>query len=291
MNRCRRKKLGVTLIEMTLVLGTIVLLIGFGIPAVRALVNSFHSESGVASLVNAALSSARAMAVQRQSYVGVRFQTTCAETANADEVLKAPQYAVFIIHDPEAAPEGTGYANGFRALEGIEPIKLPEAFAVMDLTVVDRTVAGNGSVDISELPMDASIDAVDESVFAERLRETTAFSIVFSPSGKLIIHEVRVWNRQGRRPSDATQSLDEVFNTPAQRANSGVRAMFGQDEVTVGAGLGPEYSRTNFVICDRAKLREAYRRGIPWSGCLQSLSARRVYVSPYTGALLFSESR
>jgi len=285
-----RKTLGVTLIEMTLVLATIVLLIGVGVPAVRALRNSFHSEGGVASLINAALSSARAMAVQRQSYVGVRFQTNCAETANTKAVLKSTQYAIFIIHDPDAAPEGTEYANGFRAMEGIEPIKLPEAFAVMDLTAVERTVTGNGTVTFSELPIDASIDALDEAGFSERLKETTAFSIVFSPSGKLVIHEVRVWNRHGRRPNDSSQSLDEVFNTPAQRANPDVRAMFCQDEVLTGSGLGPESSRTSFVICDRTKLREAYKDGAPWVGYLQRLSSQRIYVSPYTGELLSPDS-
>lgn len=279
------KTKGVTLIEMTLVIATIALLVGFSVPAVRALVNSFHSEGGVRSVINAALSSARAMAVQRQSYVGVRFQMA----ANPDDVLSAPQYLVFIVHDPDDAPHGTQYANGFRALEGIEPIKLPDLFGVMDLVRVERT--GSGSITISEQPFDADIESpVELSRFPIGLRDTTTFSIIFSPSGKLVVHEVRVWNRHGRRPGSGTQSPDEIFNSPAQVVNPDVRAMFYQDEFPPETGLGPEFSRTNFVIFDRAKLRDAHKRGAPWTNYLRGLSAERIYVSPYTGALISSKA-
>jgi Tfp pilus assembly protein FimT len=60
--RAHRAK-GLTLIEMTLVIATIALLVGFGVPAVRVLIHSFQSESGTRSMIGAALSSARAMAV------------------------------------------------------------------------------------------------------------------------------------------------------------------------------------------------------------------------------------
>lgn len=280
--RTHRMK-GLTLIEMTLVIATIALLVGFGVPAVRALVNSFHSESGVRSVINAALSSARAMAVQRQSYVGVRFQMA----ANPDDVLSASQYLVFIVHDPDRAPHGTQYANGFRAIEGTEPIKLPDSFAVMDLFRVERT--GSGVITISERPFDVDMESPAELGRAPIwLRDATTFSIVFSPSGKLVVREVRVWNRHGRRPGDATQSPDTIFNSPAQVVNPNVRAMFYQDEFPPETGLGPEFSRTNFVIFDRAKLRDAYKRGVPWTNYLRGLSAERTYISPYTGALISS---
>lgn len=284
------KTAGLTLIEMTLVVATIALLIGFGMPAVRALVNSFHSESGVRSVINAALSSARAMAVQRQSYVGVRFQMAYHRgAADPEDVLTAPQYLVFIIHDPDRAPDGTEYANGFRAIEGIEPIKLPDSFAVMDLVHVERT--GSGSISLTEHAFDAGIEnPTERNLLPKRLRDTTTFSIVFSPAGKLVVHEVRVWNRHGRRPGTGTQSTDEVFNSPAQAVNPAVRAMFYQDEFPPDTGLGPEFSRTNFVVFDRARLRDACKRAVPvpWTGYLQSLSTQRVYVSPYTGVLIAS---
>ena len=66
---CRaHKKSGLTLIEMTLVIATIALLAGFGLPALRSLVHSFESQSGTRSMISAALSSARSMAVRNQKY-------------------------------------------------------------------------------------------------------------------------------------------------------------------------------------------------------------------------------
>jgi Tfp pilus assembly protein PilE len=46
MNVGAHRTKGLTLIEMTLVIATIALLIGFGVPAVRALIHSFQSEDG-----------------------------------------------------------------------------------------------------------------------------------------------------------------------------------------------------------------------------------------------------
>ena len=57
-----RRTTGLTLIEMTLVVATMALLMGFAVPAVRSLMTSFQTQSGVKSMIEAALSSARARA-------------------------------------------------------------------------------------------------------------------------------------------------------------------------------------------------------------------------------------
>ena len=292
-----RRTWGLTLIEMTLVVATIALLIGLALPAVRALVHSFQSEAGVRSMVSSALSAARAMAIKQQRYVGVRIQMAYDRGApNPDDPLAAPQYMVFIIHDPGSPPDpndldypdrtGTGYANGFRAIGQLKPVKLPDAFGVMDLTVVERTLSGNNQISISEFAAGPGIETpADLPAFALRLRDMTTFSLVFSPSGKLTVHDVRVWNRHGSRAGSATPSSDRVFNTAAQVVDPRVQAMFYQDDFPPETGLGPEHSRTNFVVVDRTKLRDAYRRRLPWTDCLQYLASQRIYVNPHTGTL------
>lgn len=292
-----RRTCGLTLIEMTLVVATIALLIGLALPAVRALVHSFQSEAGVRSMVSSALSAARAMAIKHQHYVGVRIQMAYDRGApNPDDPLTAPQYMVFIIHDPGSPPDpndsdyldrmGTGYANGFRAIGQLKPVKLPDAFGVMDLTVVERALSGNNQVSISESAAGPGIEIqADLPAFALRLRDLTTFSLVFSPSGKLTVHEVRVWNRHGSRAGATTPSIDPVFNAATQVVDPGVAAMFYQDDFPPETGLGPELSRTNFVVFDRAKLRDAYQRGLPWTDCLQYLASKRIYVNPHTGTL------
>jgi len=288
------RALGLTLIEMTLVIATMALLVGFALPAVRSLVHSFQSEGAVKSMIDAALSSARAMAMSRQTYVGVRFQkqySTLDASAPLQGLLEAPQYMIFIMHDPDAEPNGTGYADGFRAFEGVEPIKLPDSFAVMDLMRVERVSNALGNqITFSEGPLNVDLDSAPELArFAARLRDTTTFSVVFSPAGRLVVHGVRVWNRHGRRAGEAVLSTDQVFNAPAQVVNPNVKAMFYQDDFPPETGLGPESSRTRFVVFEKTSLREACQRNVPWKGYLERLSTQPIYVSPYTGRLISAD--
>ena len=167
---------------MTLVIATMALLVGLALPAVRTLRNSFQTQSGVKSMVEAALSSARAMAMSSQNYVGVRFQKLCVTDNAADpfkNFLNAPQYMIFIMH--EEPKKMGGLANGFRAVEGLEPIRLPETMGVIDLNLVNS---------------DATI------AYWSELSDATTFSIVFAPSGK-VVGASGARAQQGRRVSAA----------------------------------------------------------------------------------------
>lgn len=267
---------GLTLIEMTLVVATMALLTGFAVPAVRALLNSFQTQSGVKSMIEAALSSARAMAMSSQNYVGVRFQKLCTAPAAADPLrglLNAPQYMIFIMHEE---PKKIGLANGFRAIEGLEPVRLPATMGVMDLSAV-------------------SSDATILSLVA--LNDATTFSIVFSPSGKVLVHPVRVRNKDGvYRPKNDAGSLqasaDDVFNS-IDNICLYRQGLFVQDDYPgrtgtspLALGLDEENSRTSLVIYEQSLLRAAYGSQTPWSGYLSRLVAETLYVSPYAGNLI-----
>lgn len=281
-----RRQRGLTLIEMTLVVATIALLAGFALPAVRALVGSFHSEGGAKSMIQAALSSARAMATSRQEYVGIRFQTAYGRNvANPDDPLATAQYMVFIIHDPTPEPNGTGFSIGFRVIEGLKPIKLPEGFYAVDPTIVTRTRDSQNRIRIDE---QLSIDSDDDLDTLPELRDVTAFSLVFSPAGRLIVHDVRVWNRQGRTASSSTASTDRIFNSMTEVVEGDTKAMFYQDDYPE-LGLGPEPSRMSFIVCEKDSLLDGYTRKQSWTDYLQYRVAERVYVSPYTGNLISSE--
>jgi type II secretory pathway pseudopilin PulG len=263
------KTAGLTLIETTLVVATIALLVGLAVPAVRALVGSFQSEGGTRSVIHAALNSARTMAISRQRYVGVRFQKSCVSDDPADplkRLLNAPQYMIFITHDDYRNMGNIG--NGFRAIEGLEPIKLPDTMNVLDL-------AG--------IATDLNIDDPVE------LNNAVTFSIVFSPSGKLIVRDVRTRNRDGVNQPDnaagaAKSSMDEVFNSDTNIIVYG-RGMFIQDDYNT-LGLDEEPSRMSFVICDRSTLRRTYENKRAWTDYLRGLSLRALYVSPYAGDLI-----
>jgi type II secretory pathway pseudopilin PulG len=281
----KRRQSGLTLTEMAVVVGVTALLAGLALPGVRMVMESFESGDSAASMISSALSAARGLAAREGHYVGVRFQKAYnRDAADPLNPLTASQYMIFIIHDSKPAPNGTGLANGFRAMEGHKPIKLPDSIGVMDLTLVTRSVAGNIITFTEDL-----IDTDAEISSPEQLRDTTTFSIIFSPSGRLVTHEVRVRNRHGRTNGAATQSIDDVFNTDVRITDpTAPYGMFHQDDYPpIGPmGIGPEWSRNRFVIYDRIELRKAFEAHLAWSGYLVNLVGEMTYINPHTGTII-----
>jgi prepilin-type N-terminal cleavage/methylation domain-containing protein len=270
MNHELRTKSGLTLIEMTLVIAIAALLITIAVPAVRAVFRSFESEGSAKSMISSALASARAIAAKNQRYAGIRFQ----KAYHPKGPLEAPQYMIFIMQDPDMM------AYGFRAVPGLKPIKLPDSVGVMDLRIrtnPNPIYAGDEPIDT-----DSKIEQTSE------LQDTTSFSVIFSPSGKLVIHNVRVRNRDGYpdTASNTNVSSDDVFNKKTQ-VDAGL-GMFYQDDYA-DLGLGTEASRNSFVIYEREKFRQTYRKGTAWSEYLVRLAPQAIYINPYTGTIISSK--
>ena len=242
--KAKSRQFGVTLTEMAVVIAAVAILVVLGIPAARVLLKSFATEGSTRAMISAALSSARATAAQQQHYAGVRFQ----HAYDPKGPLGAPQYMIFIVHDSEIL------ANGFRAVEGINPIRLP------------------GSVGAMEVPQGNNDNEKDNAMIDDaNVMNKSAFSVIFSPSGKLVIHEVRVSNNN---------SKDDIFNSES-KAKDGI-AMFVQDDDNVD-GLKEETSRNCFIIYDRTvfdKVTEDRR----WSDYLKNLEV--IYINPYTGTMI-----
>ena len=271
--KTRYKQSGRTLAEMTVVIAAIVLLGSFGLPAVRTFLDSFESGTGARPVISAALASARAIAAREQRYAGIRFQ----KAYNSDDplnplggVLEAAQYMVFIVHDFGK----TNLATGFRAVEGIKPIKLPDSLGVMDSDLIQQKVT--------------SVPGWEPSNDPTALTDLTAFSIIFSPSGKMVIHDVRIRNRDGVYMPDnsvpAEVSLDDVFNSEVNIINFNV-GMFVQDDY-LSFGLEQEPSRRGFIIYDSLEFKRAYDRGRAYSGYLWKLIPETIYINPYMGTMI-----
>jgi prepilin-type N-terminal cleavage/methylation domain-containing protein len=255
-----------TLIEMMVVVGIIALLMVFGMPAMRTMVNSFHSEGNTRAMINSALCCARAIAAKEQTYTGVRFQKTY--TPGDTELLNSAQYMIFIIHDPNKAR----WADGFYAMEGMAPIKLPESVGVSELKVrtnPDETKDDEASVTDGLISTPAG------------LQNVTTFSVIFSPSGKLVIHDARVWNKDGKVPT-SNASRDDIFNTQTNVVSNRI-GMFYQDDNASVLGLGQERSRNSFIIYDTNILKRT-DTNFRWRDYLSTLQP--VYVNPYTGTII-----
>jgi len=244
------KQSGLTLIEMTVVIAIAAILVAFGLPAIRVLFKSFESASGTKAMIDAALSSARAIAAKEQHYAGLRFQNKYQPDG------KGCQYMIFVMHDTEIANSVQGNL-GCRAVEGLEPIKLPDSIGVMEV------VSSDNEIDTDE-----------------KVTDKTTFTILFSPSGKLIVHSLWVRNRDN---VPGNSSADDIFNTE-QNVTKGI-GMFLQD-VSGSVDLPIEESRNSFVIYDRNQFKsvEAVDRNHIYNNYLVNLEV--VHINPYTGTMI-----
>jgi prepilin-type N-terminal cleavage/methylation domain-containing protein len=248
MNKKLRTKHGLTLMEMVVVVSVVAVFTVLGVPAIRALFRSIEAEGGAKAMISAALSTARAIAAREQHYAGIRFQNKYQEDG------RGCQYMIFIVNDTEIGPGKPGNL-GCRAVEGIQPIKLPDSVGVMEV------VSGNG-------------DIVDSEV-----TNKTTFSIVFSPSGKLVIHELWVRNRDG---DTGNGSKDDIFNTLANiNNNTEPHGMFLQDGEDICLQIEP--SRNSFIIYDKG-IFEKTDENSRYDDYLKDLEV--VYINPYTGTMI-----
>jgi prepilin-type N-terminal cleavage/methylation domain-containing protein len=277
-----------TLTEMLVAISVVAIITAVTIPAIYAVREGWNS-SGADTLISAALSSAKAIAAKEQKYAGVRFQCVPDPERPGEP---GDQYIIFIIQDPSLS------AYGFRAANGVAPMKLPVNQGVMDLMVkVDYTVP---------TPVDkpGGIGGDIDIATPDQLRDTTTFSIVFSPSGRLVTHEVKVWNKDGEA-AGISKSPDMVFNTKvnvdlALKSNPVLppfttgRGMFYQDDddsVNGWPGLCREPSRMSLVIYDKRELKKQ-QAATRWSGYLEKLAAsQQLYINPYTGTIIENQNR
>lgn len=275
--RRKNEQSGLTLTEMVVVIATIALLTTLGLPAIRALLGSFESSSGTMDMISAALSGARAIAAREHRYAGIRFQQDSAGS----------QYMIYIVHDPEK----TGLSPGFRAVQGLKPMKLPQSSRVADLMVrVNHDPNPAGAQDSRDTLLQVShLDDMNSQNLGTDgkniyVTDTSCFSIIFSPNGKLIVHEVRLRNREGIYQPDnsvpAKMSMDDIFNSPENIVNLGI-GMFIQDDYAQ-MGLGAESGRNRIIIYDGSQFDKLDAQGK--FDYLNSLEP--VYINPYTGTII-----
>ncbi len=297
-----RKRLihpGITLTETIIVVAAAAILLAISMPAAKKFQTALESQSGVTTIVSSAIASAKAIAAKNQRYAGIRFQKVgsfgieknATDLPQQDKVLNADQYIIFIIQEE---PKKMGNVqNAFKAVPGVEPIKLPASLGVMDLRVRSNRIneklySSNPARTInSNLFIDEEVELID----------TTSFSIIFSPSGKLVIHRVRLRNRDGLfRPENygddkllSDETGDDIFNSPENMEFYDI-GMFIQDDYAY-YGLGEEYSRNSFIIFQKDSLNTAFKNNNAYTGYLQQLTGQRVYINPYSGKIIDRRTR
>lgn len=154
MREYNKNILGFTLTEMLVAMAIMVILMAAAVPTIKKLREAMEQSTGVKSIIDAALSNARAIAVREQKYAGVRFQ-----------LHEGRQYLMLIINDPN----GTGLVNGFRMVDGRKSVMLPDGVAIIS----------------EKYKKDSDLKTPAKFV------EASLVSIIFTPAGKLTTHDVR----------------------------------------------------------------------------------------------------
>jgi hypothetical protein len=122
------------------------------------------------------------------------------------------------------------------------------------------------------------------------LVDATAFSIIFSPSGKLVLHDVTIRNKDGKTEGTQTSTIsnDQVFNTYTKITHlTDPYGMFVQDEDAgnpQAEGLERESSRNSFVIYDRKTFAGYFNNHNAYSEYLENLEI--FYINAYTGTII-----
>ncbi len=253
---------GFSLSEMLVVISVIVLLIGIGIPAARQIIDSFESSAGLKNVMSAALSNARAIATKNQKYAGLRFQQDSA----------GRQYIIFIEYDSAIGPLIQGNI-GCRAVAGRKPIKLSTNVGIMDLKIKEDY--GVTHPVYTDIPIKDIDDALSNAHIdnPEELLDTTTFSILFSPNGKLVIHTLKV--------SHSTIGND-VFNTKTN-VDAGIGMFIEDENWNPVVGIQLEHSRNSFVIYDKRAFA-AVDTDSRWTDYLSALEV--LYITSYTGEII-----
>lgn len=165
---------GITLTELIVVVGIIVLLGVISLPAISMLEKSIGAENNPTYLISSLLGSVRIIAVKEQRYAGIHFERTANGT----------QYCVMIISEPAIPypplvidPEQNNIP--FTAIDGYQPISLGE-----------KVIIASGT-DVNDLN----------------------FDIVYSPSGRLVRKFVMLCSNPAKMNDDIFHNTSSLFKT------------------------------------------------------------------------------
>ncbi len=218
-----------SLVELLVVVAIIALMATLVLPAISNIMRS-NKMGATENIIRGMIATARAYAAENQKYAGIRFQ----------KAANNRQYLVLIEKVSAADP------RQYQAVPNRKPVALPIGISLL-------------SGDVS---VDTDIDDDDTDSFNLVLEGQQTFSIIFSPTGQLVIKQVEVHARDNE---------DEVFGGEAETLPPAPPALLSYDNEyrydhtagTVTAGPSPsawcdgwETSTTSFYIYEDEALKE-----------------------------------
>ncbi|MHC4718395.1 MAG: prepilin-type N-terminal cleavage/methylation domain-containing protein [Planctomycetota bacterium] len=201
---------GFTLGELLVVMGIIAMLLAIALPTISVLFSSGSAEQARA-VMGAALSAARGLAIEKQTYVLVHHQASA---------LDDTCWLVTMIYDPTETPQ---HPDGrFVMAKGIPPQQLPGNMGAGEVSGTFLT-AGAGT----------NPDQYREIAPGDDWVNFTTFNVIFGPNGSLAAYvnggpprlDVNEDESVFHDPGDVDWEDEEILDYPPAAPEEGVRAM------------------------------------------------------------------
>jgi len=214
------------------------------------------TKDAARTMLRSAFASAKAKAAAGQKYVGVRFQQNS----------QGRSYLVFV----QPAEDQTDSYLVMRAIPDTEPIPLPEGVELAELEGIenDRTTGSTAT----------GPQYGDINLFSDYLIDTTTFTVLFAPDGRIVRKRVQI---QSRGPEDT------MFNNMIDNPDGKPPYLFREDPYLKPPNTRKddynEISQASLMIYEQDKRKNAGMT--PYTGYVR-IQALRVHLNVYTGDLI-----
>jgi|GEM_PF-3137123 len=268
-----RKNRGFSLVEMLVVVSIIVLMLSLAMPNAAVLIRSQKLNSAE-NMIRSALAQARAHAAVNQRYAGVRFEF------DRTGWQKGRQYLVLIENQPVAT-------NEFVAVPNVKPLIMPDGLGAISGDI-------NGDAYLYDYNPVTNPDGIP---LPNCINGATTFSIIFSPSGQVVMKNVKV---RPRIPDDKIINHKERVDILDNSAYREYKALLYCDDY-VGINWDPiytsaipykpwcvvEYSTSGLYIYETEKMLAVSLPTLRWSEYVSKLTP--MLINSYTGQIIEEE--
>ena len=238
--KAKAQQFGFTLVEMLVVVAIIAVMVGVAALNAGDILRSQRSTSA-RNLIRSSLAQAQAYAQTNRKYAGLRFQF------DRNGWDRGRQYMVLI--------EKVGVDHVFNPIPNSKPLALPKTIGVIPV----------------EQASDTGLD--DEYSNSDGMEGAATFSIIFSPSGQLVVKDVYLCQR----------FIGDPVVGNATDVNSGISLLYSDWWDDGVDWCVAEPSALGLIVCETTRLREARP---DWRYADYVVNLEPILINVYTGTFI-----